>query len=112
MFHATATRNGLPTVATLFGTRPEIIKLAPVIAELERRPQQFRTINVSSGQQPDLLDPFVEWFGLRIDHDLKVMRPGQPLNVLFARVLEQLDPLLDRLRPQVVLVQGDTTTAA
>jgi UDP-N-acetylglucosamine 2-epimerase (non-hydrolysing) len=112
MFHATEFRTGLPTVATLFGTRPEIIKLAPVIAELERRPKEFRTVNISSGQQPDLLDPFVEWFGLRIDHDLMVMRPGQPLNVLFARVLEQLDPQLDRLRPQVVLVQGDTTTAA
>lgn len=112
MFHTEFRSGPLPTVATLFGTRPEIIKLAPVVAELERRPGQFRTVNISSGQQPDLLDPFVEWFGLRIDHDLKVMRPGQPLNILFARVLEQLDPLLDRLRPQALLVQGDTTTAA
>ena len=100
------------TVATLFGTRPEVIKVAPVIAELERRPSRFRTLNISSGQQPDLLEPLVEWFGLRIDYDLRVMRPGQALNLLFARVLEQLDPLLDKLRPQVLLVQGDTTTAA
>jgi UDP-N-acetylglucosamine 2-epimerase (non-hydrolysing) len=102
----------LATVATLFGTRPEIIKVAPVIAELERRPRQFRTVNICSGQQADLIEPLVEWFNLRIDHDLRVMRPGQPLNLLFARVLETLDPLLDRLRPQVLLVQGDTTTAA
>jgi len=102
----------LATVATLFGTRPEIIKVAPVIAEFERRPRQFRTLNICSGQQADLIEPLVEWFNLRIDHDLRVMRPGQPLNLLFARVLETLDPLLDRLRPQVLLVQGDTTTAA
>jgi UDP-N-acetylglucosamine 2-epimerase (non-hydrolysing) len=102
----------LATVATLFGTRPEIIKVAPVVAELERRPRQFRTITICSGQQADLIEPLVEFFNLRIDHDLRVMRPGQPLNLLFARVLETLDPLLEKLRPQVLLVQGDTTTAA
>ena len=97
---------------TVFGTRPEVIKLAPVIAELERRPRQFRAVNVSSGQHPDLLAPFVRLFNLRVDHDLRVMRPGQPLSLLFARVLSELDPLLDSVKPDAVLVQGDTTTAA
>lgn len=97
---------------TVFGTRPEVIKLAPVIAELERRPRTFRTVNVSSGQHPDLLAPFVRLFGVRVDHDLAVMRPGQPLSTLFARVLTGLDPLLEAERPDAVLVQGDTTTAA
>lgn len=96
---------------TVFGTRPEVIKLAPVIAELDRHPRFFRTVNVSSGQHPDLLAPFVRLFGLRIDHDLGVMRPGQPLSLLFARILAGLDPLIEAVRPDAVLVQGDTTTA-
>ncbi len=95
----------------MFGTRPEVIKLAPVIRELGRRPRAFRAVNVSSGQHPDLIAPFVGLFGLRVDHDLKVMRPGQPLSLLFARVLNELDPLLEAVRPDAVLVQGDTTTA-
>ncbi len=98
------------TVLTVFGTRPEAIKLAPVIAELERR-RGFRAVNVSSGQHPDLLAPFVKLFGVRIDRDLAVMRPGQALSLLFARVLTELDPLLVELKPDAVLVQGDTTTA-
>ncbi len=96
---------------TVFGTRPEVIKLAPVIAELERHPRRFRAVNVSSGQHPDLLAPFVKLFGLRVDHDLGVMRPGQPLSQLFARVLSALDPILEAEKPDAVLVQGDTTTA-
>lgn len=99
------------TVLTVFGTRPEAIKLAPVIAELERRPRTFRTVNVSSGQHTDLLAPFVKLFNLRVDHDLNVMRPGQPLSQLFARVLNELDPIVAEIRPDAVLVQGDTTTA-
>lgn len=98
------------TVLTVFGTRPEVIKLAPVIAELERHPA-FRAVNVSSGQHPDLIKPFVSLFGIRTDHDLSVMRPGQPLSLLFARVLNELDPLLAEVKPDAVLVQGDTTTA-
>lgn len=97
-------------VLTVFGTRPEVIKLAPVIAELERH-GAFRAVNVSSGQHTDLIKPFVKLFGLRIDHDLNVMRPGQPLSLLFARVLSELDPILAGVKPDAVLVQGDTTTA-
>ncbi len=95
---------------TVFGTRPEVIKLAPVVAELDRA-RRFRTVNVSSGQHPDLLAPFVKLFGVRIDRDLAVMHPGQPLSALFARVLGELDPVLAEVRPDAVLVQGDTTTA-
>jgi UDP-N-acetylglucosamine 2-epimerase (non-hydrolysing) len=98
-------------ILTVFGTRPEMIKLAPVLRQLEQDSGRFRTINVSSGQHTDLLSPFVKLFGVRVDHDLKVMRPGQPLNLLFGRVLAALDPLLEAERPDLVLVQGDTTTA-
>ncbi|MCE9534724.1 MAG: UDP-N-acetylglucosamine 2-epimerase (non-hydrolyzing) [Planctomycetes bacterium] len=99
------------TVLTLFGTRPEIIKLAPVIRQLDLYPKRFRTVNVSSGQHTDLLAPFVKLFAVRVDHDLGVLRPGQPLSQLFARVLSEFDPILVKEKPDIVLVQGDTTTA-
>jgi len=98
-------------VLTLFGTRPEVIKLAPVIRSLEARPDTFRALNVASGQHDSLASPFIRLFGLRVDHELRVMRPGQSPNDVCARVLAALDPLLLREGPDVVLVQGDTTTA-
>jgi UDP-N-acetylglucosamine 2-epimerase (non-hydrolysing) len=103
--------SGRKTVLTLFGTRPEVIKLAPVIAALEAMPAAFRTVNVTSAQHTDLLYPFVRLFGIRVDHDLLVMAPHQPLNELAARVLSRLDRLLADVRPDLILVQGDTTTA-
>lgn len=98
-------------VLTIFGTRPEAIKLAPVIHELETQPATFQTINVTSGQHRDLLDPFVRLFNLRIDHDLKVMQPNQTPNSVCARVLTSLEPILDQEQPNLILIQGDTTTA-
>ena len=98
-------------VLTIFGTRPEVIKLAPVIAELERRSDRFETRNIASSQHVELLHPFARDFGIRIDEDLDVMRPGQNPSEVAARVLLAFDPLLERERPDLVLVQGDTTTA-
>jgi UDP-N-acetylglucosamine 2-epimerase (non-hydrolysing) len=100
-----------PTVLTLFGTRPEIIKLAPVIRALERPERPFRTLNVSSGQHTSLLYPFVQKLGVRLDHDLQVMTAGQTPSQVCARVLTALDPILLREPPSLILVQGDTTTA-
>jgi UDP-N-acetylglucosamine 2-epimerase (non-hydrolysing) len=97
-------------VLTLFGTRPEVIKLAPVIQQLERS-SCFKTVNVTSGQHTDLLYPFVNLFGIRVDYDLRVMRKSQTLNQVCARVLELIDPILDGERPDLILIQGDTTTA-
>lgn len=96
-------------VLCLFGTRPEVIKFAPVIRALERAGHE--SVNVTSAQHRDLLYPLVELFGLRLDHDLEVMRPGQTLNHVLSRVVEALDPLLASEAPDAVLVQGDTTTA-
>ena len=101
----------LKTILTLFGTRPEVIKLAPVVHALEARPKYWRTINVSSSQHTDLLYPFARRLDVRIDRDLAVMKPGQTPNEILARVLAGLDPLLAAERPDLVLVQGDTTTA-
>lgn len=98
------------TVLTLFGTRPEVIKLAPVLHALDEVPG-VRSVAVSSGQHTDLLTPLIRLFDLRVDHDLQLMRPGQTPSEVLARALAALDPLLDRERPDVVLVQGDTTTA-
>ena len=77
--------NRTKKVLTLFGTRPEVIKLAPVIQELQARPDCFTTINVSSSQHTDLLHPLIRDFALRLDHDLKVMQPNQTLSSLSAR---------------------------
>src|SRR5213596_1299380 len=98
-------------VLILFGTRPEVIKLAPVIEQLEAQREAFRTVNVTSAQHTDLLYPFVRMFGIRVDHDLQIMEPNQTPNQVCARVLARLDLLLDEERPDLILVQGDTTTA-
>lgn len=98
-------------ILTLFGTRPEIIKLAPVIQQLENRRDAFQTFNVTSSQHTDLLYPFVQLFGIRIDRDLKIMKPNQTPNQICSAVLAALDPILEQERPDFILVQGDTTTA-
>ncbi len=97
-------------VACVFGTRPEIIKFAPVIQELRRR-DHLTPLNICTSQHTDLALPFLSGFGLEVHHDLKVMRPGQSLNVLASRVLEGLDAVLEQERPDFLLVQGDTTSA-
>jgi UDP-N-acetylglucosamine 2-epimerase (non-hydrolysing) len=98
-------------ILTLFGTRPEIIKLAPVIHELERGDKDFRTINVTSSQHTDLLFPFVRLFDVRIDSNLQVMEENQTPSGVCAKVLSELDPILLQEKPHLLLVQGDTTTA-
>jgi len=98
-------------VLTVLGTRPEVIKLAPVIRRLEAEPEAFEVTTVASGQHADILYPFAERFGLKIHRDLKVMRPSQTPSGVCSRVLEALDALLQEEPFDVILVQGDTTTA-
>lgn len=100
----------MPKILTLFGTRPEVIKLAPVIQSLESSPDILETVNVASAQHTDLLYPFCESLGVRIDHDLEVMRHDQSPHDVCARVLTSLESILTDLRPDLILVQGDTTT--
>jgi len=99
------------TVLTLFGTRPEVIKLAPVIQQLEQRSNEIRTFNVASGQHKDLIYSFIEMFGLRVDEDLRVMRSNQEPSELCDRIFAALDPIVQRESPDLIIVQGDTTTA-
>ena len=95
-------------VLVLFGTRPEAIKLAPVIHELRKK--MFQTVVVSSSQHKQLLKPFLSALDIDVDFDLGVMRKDQTLNEVFARVMAKLDALLDVEKPDLILVQGDTTT--
>lgn len=96
-------------VLVLFGTRPEAIKLAPVIHELRKR--FFQTIVVSSSQHKQLLEPFLKSLAIEVDFDLGVMRRNQLPNDVCARVLAKLDKVLALEKPDLILVQGDTTTA-
>src|SRR2546422_4930240 len=98
-------------VLTLFGTRPEVIKLAPVIEQLEAQRNAIQTVNVTSAQHTDLLYPFIRMFGIRVDHDLHIMKPHQSPSQVCARLLTRLDRLLTEEQPDLILVQGDTTTA-
>jgi UDP-N-acetylglucosamine 2-epimerase (non-hydrolysing) len=98
-------------VLTLFGTRPEIIKLAPVIHQLEHRHESIRTINVASGQHTDLIYPFIEMFGIRVDTDLRLMAVDQDPDALCARISVEIEKIVADQRPDLILVQGDTTTA-
>lgn len=96
-------------VAVLMGTRPEAIKLAPVIAALEAD-ERFEALVVNTGQHRELIDQVISLFGLRVDRDLAVMQPNQTLASLTARLLTALDETLLALEPNLVLVQGDTST--
>lgn len=105
-------RPGSPKrVLSLFGTRPEVIKLAPVIQELERRSEAVCTINVSSGQHSRLLDPFIEMFQIRVDRDLRLMTDDQNPGSLCARITREFEAVVEHEDPDLILVQGDTTTA-
>jgi UDP-N-acetylglucosamine 2-epimerase len=98
------------TVLTVFGTRPEAIKVAPVLRELLQR-GRVRSVNVVTSQHTDLLLPFLNLFRIHADHDLRAMQPGQPLNQLLARLVAALDPVFADETPDLVMVQGDTTSA-
>jgi hypothetical protein len=98
-------------VLLLYGTRPEAIKMAPVVATLRRRPDQFALTVCTTAQHRAILDQVQGLFALRPDLDLDLMRPDQSPNQLAARAFAALDGVLVERRPDWLLVQGDTTTA-
>jgi UDP-N-acetylglucosamine 2-epimerase (non-hydrolysing) len=95
---------------TILGTRPEAVKLAPVLKALHTEPAVESHVCVT-GQHRDLTRPILDFFSLRADCDLEVMMPQQALNPLTARLVERLDQMLVKAEPDRVIVQGDTTTA-
>jgi UDP-N-acetylglucosamine 2-epimerase (non-hydrolysing) len=98
-------------VLTIIGTRPEAIKLAPVVLELRRRKDLFYFPVCVTAQHREMLDQVLTLFGIRPDHDLNIMLPGQTLAQVTARAMEGLDNVVSQEKPDVILVQGDTTTA-
>lgn len=97
-------------VMSVFGTRPEAVKMAPVIRELQRRAGEVQSIVCVTGQHREMLDQALALFDIRPDIDLNLMQPGQRLSDLTARILIAMDDVLAREKPDWVLVQGDTTT--
>jgi UDP-N-acetylglucosamine 2-epimerase (non-hydrolysing) len=94
----------------IFGTRPEAVKLAPVLKALERHPDKIESRVCVTAQHRDMLDQVMRVFDIRPHYDLDVMRPDQTLAEVTAHILNRLDPVLAAERPDWVLVQGDTTT--
>ena len=95
----------------VFGTRPEAIKMAPLVKEFQRDVDNFNTIVCVTGQHREMLDQVLNIFDITPDYDLNVMRQGQDLYDVTSRVLLGLRDILKEVRPDVVLVHGDTTTS-
>ncbi|NMO94550.1 non-hydrolyzing UDP-N-acetylglucosamine 2-epimerase [Paenibacillus lemnae] len=97
-------------VMTIFGVRPEAIKMAPLILELQRHPEQIESIVCVTAQHRQMLDQVLDVFNIEPDYDLNVMKDRQTLNEITVRVLEGLEPVLREAKPDIVLVHGDTLT--
>lgn len=100
-----------PVVGVVFGTRPEAIKLAPVIFELRKRSADFHPLVIATGQHRQMLDQVLNVFGIDVDIDLNLMQPNQSLNSITRRLLESMDEVLARSNMDCLLIQGDTTSA-
>lgn len=92
-----------------FGTRPEAIKMAPVILEFRKRKLNYFVC--VTAQHREMLDQVLDWFEIKADYDLDLMEKSQSLNSLTAKIYSSIDPILEKENPKVVLIQGDTTTA-
>jgi len=98
------------TILNVIGTRPEAIKMAPVVKELEKHPERVRSVVCSTGQHRQMLDQVLDLFAIRPDIDLNLMKPNQTLSQLTADLFTGLDTVVRDVRPDWVLAQGDTTT--
>ena len=98
-------------VMLVFGTRPEAIKMCPLVLELKGRPDEFETVVTVTGQHREMLDQVLSVFGIVPEHDLAIMKPGQTLFDITSDVLLKIQAVLAEERPDVVLVHGDTTTS-
>jgi UDP-N-acetylglucosamine 2-epimerase (non-hydrolysing) len=95
---------------TIFGTRPEAVKLAPVIKKLEEYKEDFESIICVTAQHRQMLDQVLELFDIKPHYDLNIMKPNQSLFELTSNVLLNIQPILEKEKPDIILVQGDTTT--
>ncbi|MBP1906949.1 UDP-N-acetylglucosamine 2-epimerase (non-hydrolyzing) [Paenibacillus turicensis] len=97
-------------VMTIFGVRPEAIKMAPLILELQKHPEHIESIVCVTAQHREMLDQVLDVFKIEPDYDLDVMKPSQTLNEITIRVLQGLEGVLREAKPDIVLVHGDTLT--
>ncbi len=95
----------------VFGTRPEAIKMCPLVKEFQKHPEAFETVVCVTGQHREMLDQVLQIFDVKPDYDLNIMKQGQDLYDVTARVLVGMRDILDTVKPDVVLVHGDTTTS-
>lgn len=98
-------------VLTVFGTRPEAIKMAPVIRELDKYPDLIENKNLLTGQHKDMVAPLIDLFNIRVDYDLDLMRENQTLEHITVSVLQEVSRILREEHFDLLLVQGDTTTS-
>jgi UDP-N-acetylglucosamine 2-epimerase (non-hydrolysing) len=97
-------------ILSIFGTRPEAIKVAPVIGKLKRHPERFQSLVCVTAQHREMFDQVLNLFEMRPDYDMDIMQPGQGLFDVACNVLQGLKPILVKEQPDMVLVHGDTTT--
>ena len=98
-------------ILLVFGTRPEAIKMCPLVKEFQKHPEAFETVVCVTGQHREMLDQVLKIFDVKPDYDLNIMKQGQDLYDVTARVLAGMRDILDTVKPDVVLVHGDTTTS-
>ncbi len=100
----------MQTILSIFGTRPEAIKMAPVVGELQKYPDEIRSLVCVTAQHRQMLDQVLALFKITPDYDLNLMKPNQSLAQITAAIITGLDPVLQSVNPDWILVQGDTTT--
>jgi len=101
----------MKTILLVFGTRPEAIKMAPLVKKLQAMPEQFRTVVCVTGQHREMLDQVLQLFEIVPEYDLNIMKPNQDLYDITARILLGMRDVLREVKPDMVLVHGDTTTS-
>ena len=101
----------IKTILLVFGTRPEAIKMAPLVKKLQTMPEQFRTVVCVTGQHRQMLDQVLQLFDITPDYDLNIMQPNQDLYDITSRILLGMRNVLKEVQPDIVLVHGDTTTS-
>ncbi len=97
-------------IAVIFGTRPDTIKMAPIIKSLSEQPEFFKVLSIATAQHRQMLDQVLDVFSIKPDYDLNIMQPRQTLATVTARTITGLDEILEIEKPDMVLVQGDTTS--
>jgi UDP-N-acetylglucosamine 2-epimerase (non-hydrolysing) len=100
----------LKKIAVIFGTRPDTIKMAPIIQEIKKNSKHFELLTIATAQHRQMLDQVLQVFEIKPDYDLNIMKPKQTLASITKNTIEELDNVFSKEKPDMVLVQGDTTT--